>query len=67
MLSALERLRDSEKYACLTSNVMLYRTGFVSRCLAEYHAGLCADFICSLFSVKSRGCFWSWVVVISRK
>ncbi|WP_242641648.1 hypothetical protein, partial [Candidatus Ichthyocystis sparus] len=52
VLSALGRLTDSERRAWLTSNRMLYRTGFMAMCLIEYHRGLCADFIRSLFNAR---------------
>ncbi|WP_092411443.1 MULTISPECIES: hypothetical protein [Candidatus Ichthyocystis] len=33
--------------------MILYKIGFVARCLADYYDELCPDFICSLFSVRS--------------
>ncbi len=52
VLGAMSKLSDSEKFAWLTANMMLYKTGFVARCLAAYSDELCPHFICSLFSVR---------------
>ncbi|WP_176695561.1 hypothetical protein [Candidatus Ichthyocystis sparus] len=50
VLDAMSRLSTSERHAWLATNVMLYKTGFVARCFAEY-VEFCPDFICSLFRV----------------
>uniref|UniRef100_UPI001584B61A hypothetical protein n=1 Tax=Candidatus Ichthyocystis hellenicum TaxID=1561003 RepID=UPI001584B61A len=52
VLDAMSRLSYSEQCAWLVANMMLYKIGFVARCLAEYHDGLCPAFVCSLFSIR---------------
>ncbi|WP_092411344.1 hypothetical protein [Candidatus Ichthyocystis sparus] len=52
VLDAMSKLSNSEKCAWLITNMMLYKTGFVARCLVVYSDELCPDFICSLFSSR---------------
>nr|WP_141663487.1 hypothetical protein [Candidatus Ichthyocystis sparus] len=52
VLDAMSRLSDSEKCAWLTASMMLYKAGFVAKCLTGYSDELCSDFIYSLFSAR---------------
>ncbi|WP_242641499.1 hypothetical protein, partial [Candidatus Ichthyocystis sparus] len=51
VLDTMSKLSSSEQCAWLVTNMMLYKTSFMSRCFAEYRGGLCHDFVHSLFSV----------------